>query len=642
MVALWTAVLSAGACVLFVLAATILRSRSGGSAREMSLPVFAMAVWAGGAALTLNASDPVAHQLAVAIAHTGVVATSPGVLLGVVAFLSGAGIRGPLLAAVLAIPAATLSLVWTNPAHGLMWDPAIHTDPERTLRLSYGPWFWRVHVPAAYAMCAFATFRVLRELRERVPSVSRHHLRFLLAGLLVPLLVNVASTFGLTPPNVPSSPLANIAAGILFSWGFFRRGLFRLVPIAHRAVFEQIRDGVLVADLAGRVRLTNSAAAALTGRGQVGLLGVDVAEVLPEGPEVRRLLASEGPADAVGAARSGDRHLDVSVSPIRDAQGEIGGRVFLLRDVSDRERALASLRDNEALVRGIVEHSPNGVLRLRPRRSPEGDVRDFDCTFANPAAAALLGRPIAELTGRPLKGALHPHTAGLFQEFREALTAGARCELERQLTRGGRELWLRFIAVPAVTDLIVTCIDVTDTKRREVAMQAAASEDPLTGLLNRRGLEADGPSLLRDAAGELRHCALLYFDLDRFKQVNDALGHEAGDIVLCEFSHRLQRCTRGPDLLARVGGDEFVLLLPDTSADGARWVAQRVLELSREPIRIGGSAFDCTPSIGIALQPEHGRELKALLQTADRAMYAAKTSRCGFAIAQTGEPPLAG
>jgi len=114
--------------------------------------------------------------------------------------------------------------------------------------------------------------------------------------------------------------------------------------------------------------------------------------------------------------------------------------------------------------------------------------------------------------------------------------------------------------------------------------------------------------------------------------VNDTLGHEVGDLLLCEFAARMQRCTRGPDLLARFGGDEFVLLLLETGVDGALWVAERLLASARDPVRIGEHELFCVPSVGIALFPEHGLELKQLLQAGDRAMYDAKSRGGGVAV----------
>jgi diguanylate cyclase (GGDEF)-like protein len=305
----------------------------------------------------------------------------------------------------------------------------------------------------------------------------------------------------------------------------------------------------------------------------------------------------------------------------------------LLRDVSERERAEAALRGSEARVRRLVEHSPSGILHLRPKLGPAGDVRDFVCVLANPAAGAILAEAPENLEGRPFKDAVHPHTPALFQAFREAMLSGETCDVERQILRAESETWFRFIAAPVGGDLLVTFFDVTERKQRERQMEAAASQDPLTGLLNRRGLESDAPAVLRSGAEAPLACSLLYLDLDGLKEVNDSLGHEAGDCLLAEFAARVHGCTRGPDLFARLGGDEFALLLPETDLDGALDVARRIVLALREPVRIGDARVACGVSIGVALQGRDGGELKALLQAADRAMYTAKARGGGIEVA---------
>src|SRR5690606_6854066 len=146
------------------------------------------------------------------------------------------------------------------------------------------------------------------------------------------------------------------------------------------------------------------------------------------------------------------RKLELAISPIRLPSGRLRGRVVMLRDVTERQRAEAALRRSEALVRGIVDGSPNGILRLRPRRDASGEVQDFLCVFANPAAAAWLEKEQIELMGRPFKDALDPHTPFLFDAFREVLRTGEACDVERPIVRGGEERWLRFLAVPAGDD----------------------------------------------------------------------------------------------------------------------------------------------------------------------------------------------
>jgi diguanylate cyclase (GGDEF)-like protein len=372
------------------------------------------------------------------------------------------------------------------------------------------------------------------------------------------------------------------------------------------------------------------------------VIGYRIEDTLPAHPGLAAALRSQEPTTLACDIEDG-RAIELCISPIRSVAGRTQGHVVLLRDVTLRERAAAAQRENEALLLGIVEHSPNGILRLRPKRAENGEVRDFVCIFANPAAALQIGRPQAALVGHPFKGAVHPHTAALFQVFRDVMDTGARSEVERAVVRDGREAWLRFIAVAAGGDLLVTFFDVTERKQRELAMEAAAAQDPLTGLLNRRGFDCVAPALLVRASVEPRPSALLYVDLDRFKEVNDTLGHDLGDLLLCEFAARMQRCTRGPDLLARLGGDEFVLLLLDTGVDGAMWVAERLLASAHEPVRIGEHRLHCISSIGIALFPEHGLELKPLLQAGDRAMYEAKSRGGGrVAVAPLGAPEPAG
>jgi diguanylate cyclase (GGDEF)-like protein/PAS domain S-box-containing protein len=394
-----------------------------------------------------------------------------------------------------------------------------------------------------------------------------------------------------------------------------------------------MRDGVVVVDRYRRVADVNAAALSLAARRGAEVIGFRVEDVLPWREAV--VAALDAPDGGPRSCRAADgRVLELTASSIPLGGGRSAGEIVILRDVTERERTETALREREAWVRRLLEHSPSGILHLHPKRGPKGDVRDFTCVLANHAAASILGERTGALVGRPFKNALHPHTPALFQAFRDATRSGETCDVERLILRGGRETWFRFIASPIGDDLLVTFYDVTERKERERQMEAAASQDPLTGLLNRRGLESDAPAVLRAAADKGSGCSLLYLDLDGLKQVNDSLGHEAGDELLAEFAARVHACTRGPDLFARVGGDEFVLLLPETELRGAQDVAFRIISMLREPIRIGSTATVCGVSIGIAQQPQHGAELKDLLQAADRAMYAAKARGGGVEVAR--------
>ncbi len=157
-----------------------------------------------------------------------------------------------------------------------------------------------------------------------------------------------------------------------------------------------------------------------------------------------------------------------------------------------------------------------------------------------------------------------------------------------------------------------------------------ATTDDLTGLPNRRSLYARVPAELRHPDG--RPSALLLLDLDKFKEVNDSLGHHVGDRLLVEISRRLARAVREGDLLARLGGDEFAVLLQNADHDAATAVAATLRDVLAEPLSLEDITVHTEVSIGIALFPDHGKDLDALLRHADIAMYRAKTARDGFRV----------
>jgi len=624
--------LLAGGFVYLGLALALMRMPSGPGSRTMGLTLGAIAVWLFAAAAEHLAKGQQTYLVAMAIKQSAITLTAPALFLFTVRYTERATVSRRQLALLFVLPLCTIALVWTNPWHGWMWaHPPLGPSGERITRLAWGPWWRWAHIPFCYAVSGAAIWITAGELFS--PSkLYRAQAATLLVALLLPLIVGLLFLAGFGSARLPLVAVASALSGLIFAWGFVRLRLFQLSPIAYRTIFDHMRDGVVVVDRHRRVVEINPVALSLAGRGEPEVIGFRVEDALPWRDALVAALEAEG--DGPHACRAaGGRTLELSVSSIRLHAERSVGAIVLLRDVTVRERAEQRLREGETWMRRLIEHSPNGILHLRPKHGLVGDVRDFLCVLANPAAAAILGEPAGELVGSPFKNALHPHTPALFRMFRDAFESGESREVERQILHSGRENWFRFVASPVGGDLLVTFFDVTDRKEREREMEVAASQDLLTGLLNRRGLEADAPALLR--AAELRSvgCCLLFLDLDGLKQVNDSLGHEAGDYLLTEFAARVHACTRGPDLFARVGGDEFVLLLPETKRRYAEDVAYRIVSVLREPVRIGSAAPVCGVSIGIAQQPRDGSELKELLQAADRAMYAAKARGGGIEVA---------
>jgi diguanylate cyclase (GGDEF)-like protein/PAS domain S-box-containing protein len=315
---------------------------------------------------------------------------------------------------------------------------------------------------------------------------------------------------------------------------------------------------------------------------------------------------------------------------LRSAGGRSGPSLLArygaeLARLDDRGRAALALapslelRRLDALMRDIVQQSFDGILSVRS---------DGRIDTVNDAALRMFGCRPAELVGR--------HLLQLFPDLPsyhplEAARPGRGHRLEGLARRkdGGAfpvELCLRPTVVQGERLLIATVRDVTAAKARERELRHQAVHDALTGLPNRLLLKDRLSQALRSAARETKPLALLLLDLDRFKEVNDTLGHHVGDLLLNDFAHRVQDCIRDSDTIARLGGDEFAILLPAASGVERAWsISERILQAVGQPFEVvGGLQLEVGVSIGIAIFPDHADDQARLLQCADVAMYAAK------------------
>lgn len=187
---------------------------------------------------------------------------------------------------------------------------------------------------------------------------------------------------------------------------------------------------------------------------------------------------------------------------------------------------------------------------------------------------------------------------------------------------------------------IGTLVDITDFKEREALLEELAHHDPLTRLPNRAMLEERLTAAIGRARRNDSHCAVLFIDLDHFKEVNDRFGHAAGDAVLARVGDRLLRNVRGSDLVARLGGDEFVILLEDLySSEAAVDAARKLLRSFDEPLELDGIAVRVGASIGVASYPGADATAQAMLAAADREMYVIKQNGgYGVKLAQKETP----
>ena len=243
----------------------------------------------------------------------------------------------------------------------------------------------------------------------------------------------------------------------------------------------------------------------------------------------------------------------------------------------------------------------------------------------------LLARPSKELLGRTVHDVMPQAQADrVLQALQEAHVKGWSMGAQICLPLDIGERWFELSVARKASAtgegprFVVISRDVTDNKLAEEKVLQLAHFDALTGLPN-RSLLADRCQQALGAAQRHGQCvALLFLDLDHFKNINDALGHRVGDALLCAVAQRLSGLLREQDTIARLGGDEFILVLPDTDAVGAAHVAEKLLRAADQPFDIDAHELVITPSMGIAMYPQDGKDFDTLSRCADAAMYIAK------------------
>ena len=243
----------------------------------------------------------------------------------------------------------------------------------------------------------------------------------------------------------------------------------------------------------------------------------------------------------------------------------------------------------------------------------------------------LLARPSKELLGRTVHDVMPQAQADrVLQALQEAHVKGWSMGAQICLPLEIGERWFELSVARKASAtgegprFVVISRDVTDNKLAEEKVLQLAHFDALTGLPN-RSLLADRCQQALGAAQRHGQCvALLFLDLDHFKNINDALGHRVGDALLCAVAQRLSGLLREQDTIARLGGDEFILVLPDTDAVGAAHVAEKLLRAADQPFDIDAHELVITPSMGIAMYPQDGKDFDTLSRCADAAMYIAK------------------
>ncbi|MCM8595451.1 EAL domain-containing protein [Accumulibacter sp.] len=412
------------------------------------------------------------------------------------------------------------------------------------------------------------------------------------------------------------------------------------------SVLASAACGIVATDRAGMITVFNPCAEAILGYRSDEVVGKVTPEIFHDAGEVvamaRQVPGTSGEPKAAGFAalvykvrttgvtdqrevtlvrRDGRRiAARLAVTVMRDAQGQIDGYLGTVVDISAEKAAAEQLR----LAAKVFEQGGEGIA-----------ITDaaYRIVMVNQAFVRITGYSAEEALGsNPRLLASGRHDRSFYQAMWAAIEAQGHWQGEIWNRRKDGSVYPEWLSISRVqsegvtTHYIGTFIDITQHKEAEASIQRLAHYDPLTGLPNRSLLDERFRHDLSRAHRGREPLALMFLDLDRFKNINDSLGHRVGDELLIQVGQRLRHAIRDEDTVSRLGGDEFILVLPKTDADGAAHVAAKLLEITAPPYRIEQHELTVTASVGIAMYPADGDSFEVLSMCADTAMYRAKQS----------------
>jgi len=582
-------------------------------------------------------------------------------------------------AALWIVPAVTFLLAATNEAHGLIWSgfsPVTGPGPRLLLYL-HGPFFW-VHVGYSYLLL-FVTTVLLLLSYFRYKGVHRKQAVALLLSFPLPWLGNALYLAGLAGGDVGRdfTPVGFALAGFFLLGAMFRLQLVDIVPVARERVIESMGESLIILDETGRVAATNPAARKLIAEAggpaedvrERDLLGRPAAELFPAWTEMADGLSSPSASEKEIPLKmdGSSRVFDVRLSPLQGYGTHVTGWVAVLYDITrlkeaetsavEARRVAETLREAGLTLSTKLEFKQVSplILDLMSRVIPF-DVGAFLTTEGTELKLAAIKGPeeTQALTGRmypvggnrlcnlaiqgmrplislisgpedillPLPESLGVHSfLGVPVVFRDHVTGLIA------LYNSGRR---RFAEGDSrVAELFANQVAIAlDNSRRVEQMERQAVTDQLTNLYNRRAFADMAEKEVGRARRYQRPLALILFDIDHFKQVNDTHGHLVGDRVLRILTDKVTKTTRSTDFVCRYGGEEFIVLMPEAGRDEALAMAERLREMvSGITVVAAEGTLSLTISLGVAaLRPTDDETLEGLISRADKAMYEAKAA----------------
>lgn len=587
--------------------------RNSVGAKSLFILMSAAVVWSLTYAIRWIAHDEAAQLFWLDATYFGVVVAPTAFLILALEITDKVHILTSLVRIGLAIiPTLTIFILWTDPWHGLFYNGMRTGDAI----LNGGIWFW-IFIVYTYIILLLASSLIIQKtIRDK--QFFQVQAGLLLTGMVLPWLGNIISMLGFSPfPGLDMTPFLFTASGILFMFALFRFGFLDIAPIAYFRLMEGLLDGVIVLDKANRIVDYNPAAQRILNV-STAVIGRTLQQACNQIPDLNVLDQNIHAEKSEIQIKNYDmREFEMRTLALLDKSNQPTGKLVTLHDISEYRQSQEQIRRSEEQYRLLFDNAVESILVVQNRK----------IVFCNPITSELTGYPLEEIINESFVKFIYPEDIQMILEYYRKRVVGKNLPGRYQFRLVRKDLSFRWVEASGIRidwegelATLHFLMDVTDRKKAEIALEFRSTHDILTGLYNRQYFEQEIERLQNSRRQPI---SILVMDMNGLKKINDTQGHAVGDEQLRVAAREIRKAFRPDDILARIGGDEFVILLPETDTTTTIKVVERVKEVLHDFNQQNPEHNPISFAIGFATS-ESTANLRDVLRNADRDMYIQK------------------
>ncbi len=523
------------------------------------------------------------------------------------------------------IPIITVVLAFTNERHHWIWQDLTlkYTKGIYLAEFTGGWWYW-VFAAFLYVSVAFSFWLLLIAYQKSSPFF-RSQIMVLLVSIAIPvfltLLYHSISLLGLPLLNINWQAFAFIITSLLLTAGIINFHLFDLAPIAHDAIFESMTDLVIVLDDQNRVIDFNPAAAKFLNWKIKDVTGTKIKDYIhpPMLPLYQKYAHIEQAQEEI---RIFDRYFDMSLTTFKKHEKSRRGRLVVLHEITesvhDRQQILLQATAMDAVDNAIMITDMDGTI-----------------VWGNEGLYQMTGYSKEELIGnRPIIFRSGKYDDAFYDDLWTTIRSGQKWHGQFTNRHKNGSLYIQEVGITPVLNeagnvrhFVSIMQDVSERVKAEKKLEYLATHDVLTDLPNRMLFKHLLKHAMQHANRHNAKVGILFIDIDKFKSINDQLGHDFGDKILQKVAQVLKMSVRESDTICRWGGDEFVIVLENLyDKKNITAVVDKISEIMDIQVPLNKRLTDLALSIGVSVYPDDNKEMDILLSYADQAMYAAKNN----------------